>query len=208
MIHKKINTAWILIPVWGILIFITLYILAASLYPGGSDVYKTASGFSWRHNYWCELLAKQSINDQPNAARPVAIIAMFVLAISLIIFWYYIPGLFTSGRMGSRVIRYSGISSMLVLPVMLTGFHDRVINLAALLGCIAIIILIVNLHRHKMYLLFYFGILCLLLCGVNNYVYYTTHVLYYLPVIQKISFLIFLLWFTLLTAKLYRKIIQ
>ncbi len=192
-------------PVWGIIIFIILYILAASLYPGGSDVNKTAAGFSWKYNYWCELLATESQNGQPNTARPVAIIAMVVLAISLIIFWYNIPGLFSSRRIYSGLIRYSGISSMLVFPVLLTGFHDMVINLAALLGSIAIIILIVNLHRHKMYFLFYFGIICLLLCGGNNYVYYTAHLLHYLPVIQKFSFLIFLLWFTLLNIKLYRK---
>jgi len=195
-------------PVLGFLLFLTLYILAASRYPGGSDADKTAAGFSWQNNYWCELLAEESQNGQLNMARPVAIIAMVVLVISLIIFWYHIPGLFTPRKIGSGVIRYSGICSMLVLPVMLTGFHDRVINLASLLGCIAIIVLIANLYRHKMFLLFYFGILCLLLCGVNNYVYYTAHFMHYLPVIQKISFLLFLFWFALLTVKLYRKIIQ
>ena len=103
------------------------------------------------------------------------------------------------------MIRYAGVGSMLVIPFLLTGFHDHVINTAALLGCIAMIILLVNLFRQRMLLLLGTGILCLLLCGVNNYVYYSQDLLHYLPVIQKISFFIFLLWFSLLSLMLYRK---
>lgn len=187
------------------LLFIMLYIIAALLYPGGSDFNSSATGFSWQHNYWCELLAANAQNGHPNTARPVAIAAMIVLTISLVIFWYTIPGLFTGKRTGSLVIRYAGIGSMLVTPLLLTGFHDYVINTAALLGCIAIIVLLVNLFRQNMFLFFWTGILCLLLCGVNNYVYYSQDLLHYLPVIQKISFFIFLLWFSLLSVTLYRK---
>ena len=103
------------------------------------------------------------------------------------------------------MIRYAGVGSMLVIPLLLTGFHDHVINTAALLGCIAMIILLVNLFRQRMLLLLGTGILCLLLCGVNNYVYYSKDLLTYLPVIQKISFLIFLLWFSLLSLALYKR---
>ncbi len=205
MNNKKANTYWLLLPAWGMFLFVILYVVAASAYPGGSDADKAATGFSWQHNYWCELMATDSQNGKPNAARPIAILAMMVLAISLSIFWFTIPRLFTYKRTGSQIIRYSGIASMLVLPLLLTGFHDTVINIAALFGCIAIIGLLVNLFRHKMYRLFYLGIFCLLLCGINNYVYYSSHLLQHLPVIQKISFLFFLLWFILHSLKLYRK---
>lgn len=205
MKSNKSNRTWIFIPVWGILLFIILYIVSASLYPGGSDADKTAKGFSWQHNYWCELMAREAQNGLPNSARPVAITAMFVLAISLAIFWYQAPLLFQNRKMDSLLIRYFGIGSMLVLPLLLRGIHDSVINLAALLGCIAIVALLLNLYRYKMNRLFYMGLFCLLLCGINNYVYYTGYLLHLLPVIQKISFFIFLLWFSLLTIKLYRK---
>jgi hypothetical protein len=203
--HKKINIYSPLLPVLGIGLFIVLYIIAAYLYPGGSDADKTAIGFSWQHNYWCELLATQAQNGKTNTARPVAITAMMVLAISLIIFWYRIPLLFLERIIGGKAMQWSGIGSMVVLPLLLTDSHDMVINSAALLGCIGIIILMTNLIKHKMYLLFYIGMICLLLCAVNNYVYYTKKLLHNLPVIQKISFLIFLLWFVLLSVKLYRK---
>jgi hypothetical protein len=194
-----------LLPVWGILLFILLYVVAALLYPGGSDADKTATGFSWQNNYWCELMASYAQNGEPNIARPTAILAMIVLAVSLIIFWNNITGLFVYPKNSSRVTQYCGTGSMLVLPFLFTGLHDPVINIAGLLGCIAIIALLANLYKHKMHLLFYMGIFCLLLCGINNYVYYSKDLLHYLPVIQKISFVIFLLWFILLSVKLYQK---
>jgi hypothetical protein len=194
-----------LLPVWGILLFMLLYVVAALLYPGGSDADKTTTGFSWQNNYWCELMASYAQNGKPNTARPVAILAMIVLAVSLIIFWNNIAGLFAYPKSSSRVTQYCGTGSMLVLPFLFTGLHDPVINIAGLLGCIAIISLLTNLYKHKMHLPFYMGIFCLLLCGINNYVYYSKDLLHSLPVIQKISFLIFLLWFILLSVKLYQK---
>ena len=98
-------------------------------------------------------MAPQAQNGEPNTSRPVAILAMGVLAISLVIFWNNIPILFPLKKRESRVIRISGISSMLVVPLMLTGLHDSVINTAALLGCIAIITVLINLFRFKMYYL-------------------------------------------------------
>ncbi len=195
----------LLLPVGGIFLFILLYIVAAFLYPGGSDADNTATRFSWQNNYWCELMATKAQNGQPNTARPVAILAMIVLAFSLIIFWNNIAGLFVYRKSSSLITQYCGTGSMLVLPFLFTGLHDPVINIAGLLGCIAIIALLVNLYKYKMYFLFLLGIFCLLLCGVNNYVYYSKDLLDHLPVIQKISFLIFLLWFILLSLTLYRK---
>lgn len=189
----------------GMALFVVLYLLAAFLYPGGSDVDRLAKGFSWRHNYWCELMAPVAQNGMSNTARPVAIIALAVLAISLLLFWYTIPFLFTAKSRLALPMRVCGSGSMLVLPLMLTGRHDSIINIAGLFGCIAIILLLVCLYQARRYFFFGAGILCLLLCGLNNYVYYSKDLLHYLPVIQKVSFLVFLLWFSLMTYALYKR---
>jgi hypothetical protein len=201
---KKPGTR-LLLPVWGIIIFCILYIISAALYPGGNDSDKTTIGFSWQHNYWCELISSQAQNGQSNTARPVAITALLVLTISLVIFWYQVPQLFHTRNAGSLIIRYCGISSMLVMPLLLTGIHDTVINLAGGLGCIAIALLLVKLYNHRMYFLFWQGIAGLLICAANNYIYYTKGLLHYLPVIQKISFVFFLLWFVQLCIKQKRR---
>ena len=206
MKKKFSNKGWVLLPVWGIALFVALYIIATFLYPGGSDANKMTAGFSWQHNYWCELMASDAQNGEVNTARPVAITAMFVLAISLIIFWYHIPRLFGDKKTGSLVISYCGVSSMLVVPFMFAGLHDTVMNIAGLLGCIAITVLLTKLLTHKMYWFFVHGILCILLCVANNYIYYTGNFFYWLPIIQKISFIVFLLWFIMLTIKLSKTI--
>ncbi len=177
---------------------------AASYYPGGSDIDPSSRGFSWKHNYWCELLAPVAVNGERNTARPLALAAMAVLIVSLVLFWMMIPALFRTKKLHSGIIRTAGTSSMLVVPVMFFELHDTVMNIAGLLGCIAILLVLVNLYVQRYWFLFWAGILCLLLCGLNNYIYYTGHYMYYLPVIQKITFLIFLAWFGTLSVMLYR----
>lgn len=201
-----VNKKWALLPAAGILLFILLYIAAAMLYPGGSDADRFAVGFSWKHNYWCELMNTHAQNRQPNTGRPLALAAMAVLIISLVSFWLLIPFLFMKDCRFGWLIRISGASSMLVTPFLLTGRHDLVINLAGFCGCLAIIALQVNLFRHHYRLFFAGGILCILLCGLNNYVYYSQDLLPHLPVIQKITFLVFLGWFFGLSLLLYRQL--
>lgn len=79
---------WVLviIPFTGILLFILLYLLAALLYPGGSQVNSNSKGFSWLNNYWCNLLNYKAINGEYNAGRNAANFGMFILAATLSVF--------------------------------------------------------------------------------------------------------------------------
>ena len=198
------NSLLFLVPVAGILLFMGLYILAALLYPGGSYADHHAIGFSWQHNYWCNLMADQAINGKNNTARPVAISAMIVLCIALIIFWNQVPRLFNKKPV-NNFIRYCGMGSMLSPPFLSADAHDLVINLGAGLGCLAILALLTRFYAYRMNSLLVQGIICLLLCVINNYVYYSDKLIHLLPVVQKVTFLIFLLWFMQVSLKLYRK---
>lgn len=192
-------TAPIIITIAGIWIFILLYIIATFAYPGGSDADQQATAFSWKHNYWCELLASDARNGALNTARGIAIAAMGVLVISLIFFWYFAAARFQMRRTAGIWMRTTGIGSMLVLPFLLVADHDLIMNIAGLCGLTAMTILIVALYRSKYIMLFILGILCLLACLLNNYIYYTGSYLYMLPVIQKVTFVIFLAWFVLVS---------
>jgi hypothetical protein len=57
----RFNRKILLLPPVGILIFILLYIVAAFFYPGGSEFDTHSDGFSWKHNYWCNLLNELAI---------------------------------------------------------------------------------------------------------------------------------------------------
>ena len=164
-----------------------------------------AKGFSWMHNYWCDLLDTHAENGQQNTARPVAIIAMGVLCISIAIFWYYVPRLFVFKPFIKKIIQYTGIMSIGMLVFLQADFHDLVINTAGILGIIAITGTLIGLYKNHSYILFITGLFCLFLFFLNNYIYYTKNGIGYLAIIQKISFFFFLLWFCLLSIQLFQK---
>jgi hypothetical protein len=83
--------------------------------------------------------------------------------------------------------------------------HDMVINFSGILGMIALTGTLIGLYKIHAYLLVALGSICFFLVIVNNYVYNTGQFFYALAVIQKISFLLFLVWFTLVTIRLYKR---
>jgi len=196
------NRIWLISPFLGISLYILIYFLATYLFPGGSDFDKTAPGFSWRHNYWCELLAVKSPNGAMNPARPVAIFGMFVLAASLIMFWYLFSIVFTDK--GRLLVRYAGLLSMIIALFLFAGPHDLVMIASGLLGLLALSVCLVILYRQKKYWLILIGWLCIALCAVNNYIYYSGVGFSQLAFIQKITFIFFFYWFIAVNFYMYR----
>ena len=198
------------LPVWltvtGFAVFILLYVLATLLYPGGSQADAHAKGFSWLHNYWCNLLNAQAMNGEDNAARPVAIAAMLILCITISCFWLLFAQHIPMKKAAARLIRVSGITSMLATGLLLTSLnHDLAIDIACFFGLIAFSAALIVLHRNKLYKLFVFGLFNVLLIGVNNLFYYTPSLLLYLPVVQKIGFASMLCWLTCVNIFMYRQ---
>lgn len=193
----------LLVPVAGAILFLIFYCLAAFNYPGGSQAAKYSKGFSWQNNYWCNLLNEVAINGQPNGGRSYAMIGMLVLCFSLGSFWYYFSLCIPLKRYYRLSMQVSGTSSMCIAFFIFSGFHDVIINIAGLLAMVALTVTFIGLYKMKWKNLFVFGLLNLLLVVVNNWLYYGGG-LRYLPVVQKITFLSFLLWICLVTIKMYR----
>ena len=188
----------------GIVLFVILYVVAAALYPGGSQFDRQAEGFSWTNNYWCTLLDKQAINGQYNTARPYATTAMIVLCLSLQIFWFLIPVYLETGKTLKWIIRVSGILAMTIGFLLITNLnHDTITNLASLFGLVATTGTFIGLYKAKWYGLFVFGMVNLLLVALNNYFYYTPGAIRYLPVVQKITFAAFLVWVCSIAINMY-----
>jgi hypothetical protein len=192
-----------LIPVLGILVFVVLYVLATFLYPGGSNAEVTTTGFDWLNNYWCDLMGSIAKNGAPNTARPIALMAMFCLCASLAFFWYDIPRLFKDSKF-NQVLRYAGIASMAVTLFLFTDYHDTVIHIAGLLGLIALTGVLIGLHQYSMTTLFGYGVFCFVLMLFNYFIYETHILLSFLPIIQKITFVLFLFWICLITIYFYQ----
>jgi hypothetical protein len=193
------------VPLSGIGLFVILYIIATFFYPGGSYNDKLSKGFSWQHNYWCELLATYAKNGQLNPAKPVAIAAMSVLGLSLILFWYHCSQLFEKNSLTQLMIQYGGMVSVLAMFFIFIGPHDMIINISGAAGVAAMTLTMIGLYKQRWYGLLALGLFCLVLCAINNYIYYTGNFFENLAIIQKITFLIFLLWFSLVCVQLYRQ---
>ncbi|MEI6412413.1 MAG: hypothetical protein WCR52_23680 [Bacteroidota bacterium] len=169
------------------IVFLALYGLAASLYPGGSKMDKTTPGFDWVHNYWCDLLNDFAHNGASNPAKPVAIAAMLVLATGLGILWYDLPDYLQSSRTNARLMRFSGIGSMSVAVFLFTPWHNAVVNVAGLLMAGAFLVTFYELRRAGHTGLVAGGVFCLLLWCGTYFIYQTNIFLPALALAQKIA---------------------
>lgn len=190
------------LPIIGIMLFLILYFVASIYYPGGSMVDQNAKGFSWVHNFWCNLLNETAIYGEKNNARPIALVAMLVLSVSLSLFWIIFPKDFAVKTYLKRIVQFSGVISMCLAFFIFTNAHDFITNLASFFGVIALLFSFIILKQLKWKFLFRYGLVNLFLVLVNNIFYYNADLLPFLPLIQKISFLIFLVWFCLLSWNL------
>ena len=164
-------------------------VVATFLYRGGSQVDKNAVGFSWINNYWCNLLNETAINGQPNPAKPVAMTGMFILCLTLIIFWFLFPKYIDINRRLRLVIQISGTLAMTIAFFLFTNVnHDLITNLASIFGFVSTVGVFIGLYKVKWMRLFVFGLSNILLVVANNYVYYTKGLIIYLPVIKKLVF--------------------
>ncbi|MBK8192178.1 MAG: hypothetical protein IPK76_02765 [Lewinellaceae bacterium] len=182
------------IPIIGILIFISLYIYSASLYPGGSQADTNSPGFDWFHNYWCNLLNPQAMNGMPNPARPYAIFAMLILCLSLAFFFNSFTQNYPINKNWDVTINVSGIVSMLCAVLIFSDWHDRMTSVSSAFGLVVLIGIFVGLYRHNKKKHIWTGLFSAILLAINNYIYYSGNYLYYLPFLQKITFAVVLVW--------------
>lgn len=182
------------IPIIGCAIFIGLYGYATQIYPGGSNAFPDAVGFDMMHNYWCDLMGSTAKNGMANPATLVAKIAMITLSLSLMIFFFLFSKYIPTTRFWNNVIRISGTLSMLIAIFIFTALHDIVIIVAGFLGIIALIGIFKSLVDKRLIFHLRLGVFTLLLMVLNNVIYFLTNNLTYLPILQKITFLVFLSW--------------
>lgn len=167
----KRKNLWLLAPSFGALAFLLLYYISTFFYPGGSQFNKGSKSFSWTQNYWCNLLNEKAINGQFNSARPIAFTAMFVLCLTLIVFWYIFPSQIGVNNVVKRVTQISGLIAMTTGMFIFTNLHDTVINIATIFGLFAITGTFIGLAKLKWVRLFWMGIFNLVLIALNNLIY-------------------------------------
>lgn len=178
-----------------IVIFFILYFIATLLYPGGHHLDYEYEGFSWINNYWCDLYAEKYYNDRPNPSMGLAIGATILVAIGLGHFFYIYPKYIKVSPIWSKLIKGCGLLAALsMIPVFTEQFHNVSIIMASAFGVIVLIGVMKSIWKNKMYTFLRFAWICLFLIILTNGMYYGKLMINCLPLIQKITFAVVLVW--------------
>lgn len=207
MSQKNTNLNEVLnrIPPIGILYFILIYFFSSNLYPGGSQADINSVGFDWLNNYWCNLLNEKGMNGQVNPARPYSILAMVLMCFSLMVFFLQFANTYSKSFIWSSIIKIGGVFSMFFAVLIFTQYHDLMIRISSLFGAFVLIGVFKELFGTKLLVYKISAVFCILLLGINNYIYYSNNYLEFLPLLQKITFAIVLLWVVGLNHEIIKK---
>ncbi len=175
-------------------VFVLGYLLAASRYPGGSWALPGQEGFSWRHNYLCDLLDTRAVNGALNAGRYWARGALMALCSALLLLWHHLPRLTGGPAWSRRLMRLFGMAALGTTFFLSAGTHDLTVYIAGGLGTVAIVLAIYGLWKGQRRSLTVLGAWCLLIFLLNYVIYESGSFLRALPLIQKVTFSSFLIW--------------
>jgi hypothetical protein len=92
----------------------------------------------------------------------------------------------------ANIIKYGGISSMILGFFVFTPYHNLMTTLSSIAALIALFYMVIYIFKSKRPIFKWLSVSCLAVLYVNNYVYYSLNFLEYLPVLQKISFVMVL----------------
>tara|TARA_R110001592_G_scaffold366_10_gene2153 strand:+ start:34791 stop:35441 length:651 start_codon:yes stop_codon:yes gene_type:complete len=196
------------LPIFGIGSFVVFYCIAAIHYPGGSWIEPNTNGFSFWNNYLCDLLDIHAINGEPNKGRTFAIIALCLLCAGIFFLWSLLPKLFETKNIIQKIMRVSGYLSIFTIIFLALGNHDIIVRIAGIFAVIAFISCCLELYRAAYKTLFLLGVVCIFTFLSNYYIYETGMFIKALPVIQKITFALYIAWFIGLDIALFRKVRQ
>ena len=185
-------------------LFVLFYWVAASLYPGGSWADPSQVGFSWRHNYLCDLLDTLSMNGELNPGRHWARASLGVLCAGLLLLWYQLPALMQPSSVLRMLLRLSSAAAFGTMVFLRAGTHDLIVRIAGIFGLVALLSAVIGLWRSGRPGMSILGGWCLGIFLLNYAVYETGSLIRALPLIQKVTFASFLGWFAWMNLALLR----
>ncbi|MBS1522254.1 MAG: hypothetical protein JST50_14735 [Bacteroidetes bacterium] len=177
----------------GIIISLILLYIATLHYPGGSQADKNSIGYDWANNYLSNLFGPKAVNGAENTARTWADFGMLFFCGSVGLFFVDFSTKIPI-KSASNIIRYFGIAAMMAAFLAVTPLHDLAVTISCISALIAIFYATVFILKSK---LLWFKLLCivyLLSLYVGMYSYYTRSFLQLLPILQKTSLGISVIW--------------
>ena len=142
------------------------------------------------------------MNGLENRARPFAISAMIILCTSIALFFYQFAEYFVERGIWKPIIKILGILSMSSAVLIFTKFHDIMTTISSVFGVLVVVGIIRTIYKSDLLVFKISGIVCIILLGINNLIYYSGNYIEYLPFIQKITFGLVLVWIVGLNVKM------
>jgi hypothetical protein len=171
----------------GLLISLILMIVATSIYPGGSMFDKNSVGFDWNKNFISNLFATKALNGSENASRAWACLGMIMLPVSYAIFFINMAKKIPD-KTAQNVLKYGGAVNILFMALIVTRFHDLMLNISITLFWTCILIITIFILRTRLHLFKFLCAVCLLIFYSSIYL-WATNDWKLLPTMQKINFI-------------------
>jgi hypothetical protein len=192
------------IPIVGMTLYLVVFVFAAMDYPGGSENVPSAIGYSFFHNFLCDVMNPITPEGVHNPARVLAIVSHLILSVTMIAFFYLLPALFSWSNRNTFVMRLMGMLTMTVFVFMYTPFHDEIVTATGVLGTVALVPFFIEMRKYPDGLLKTLAYTCFSLSMIVFFIFETRIGYYYLPFLQKITFLFdawWVIWVSVIVLK-------
>lgn len=130
--------------------------------------------------------------------------ALLILLASLWRFFFMFANFYSQNLRWKLTIKISGSLAVILVALLLTGNH-LVTIIASIFGAITLVGIIFGIAQSHLILYQITGIVCVFLLVLNNAIYYSGIFINFLPLIQKITFVIVLFWVIGLNHKMVKK---
>jgi hypothetical protein len=183
----------------GLVIGVVFLMVATVFYPGGTNVNEFSQGYDWRNNYISNLLSPLAVNGMDNTARPWAMVGVLFLTTSFGLFFVAFSKRIRI-KSAAFVIKYFGITATaLGFLTVFPSLHDTMVTLSSMLTLIIFFYITVILLKSELQLLKWLSVLFLMTFYFGAYMYFTRSYLEFMPLMQKVIFLIKIVWVLTLT---------
>jgi hypothetical protein len=196
-------------PAVGFALYLIVFTLAALQYPGGSFNLPNASGYSFFHNFLCDVMDPITKAGAFNPARMLAVVSHIILSLTMISFFYMLPEIFENRNRNFFMIRYFGMFTMTVFMLMATSYHDLIVTFTGVLGTLALIPFFIELKNYTDKRLIQLASLCFFMSIVVFFIFETKIGFYYLPFLQKITFVLdawWVIWVSIIVQRKRKKL--
>jgi len=196
--------------------FVGLEVAAIALYPGGTWLDRTTTGYDFFRNFFCDVSAPIALNGAPNPGARFGTAAIVVVGFALFPFWFCVTDLFRAQKLSFWAVRIlgvfsaAGLVSVPLLPSQRYGFlHAAAIFFAGIPGILAGILATIALLREKGAARWpgIFGAITLAFAALDGAL-YTGLVLSHreitsplLPTLQKLAAMALIAWMGVTAAK-------